>query len=335
MVLMCWAQLSLTPEWQRNLEDYDVYRARTLAVADNGNVVVIDRDASAVLILDDQGNEVARLTANGQGPGEFQSPVEVCWSPVDQTFAVLDYGNSRLSKWSPRGEWIADYPAPTNVLHPRFVDEDTYLVTRNAGGMAGPDLLLLRVELGETDGEVLWQYQREERIDNTAADMGGEQVIRILFRWDPFLLYGTAGDLLATAYGNQSQINLLNVADGDRRRPPVRLALPRYEVTDQQIDNGVELMPANMHAAIRRGLVRPDHWPPIRAVHVDEQQRIWVFGSSREMSASCPVRVLSKTGDLLGEGWVADVVLDVRNDSLYYITEREDGLWLGKVKASL
>lgn len=102
-------------------------------------------------------------------------------------------------------------------------------------------------------------------------------------------------------------------------------------MTDPQIEEGIALMPLNLHASLRRGIERPDGWPYIRAIHVDERDRIWVVGSSPGLDRPHPLRVLDRNGKPMGRGHVAELPQALRGGAFYYfVKDEEEDLFLEK-----
>lgn len=74
-----------------------------LDVLANGNIVVLDEQAHQVLEFDRDGALVRTIGRDGQGPGEIRGAVELEVSMDDQIW-VLDFGNTRITRWSSNGD---------------------------------------------------------------------------------------------------------------------------------------------------------------------------------------------------------------------------------------
>ena len=321
--------LTVTPQWERNLDEVEVYRARALAVAEDGTVAIIDRDQGQIVLLDDQGQLVKRIDANGQGPGELESPVEISYSPEDQTFAVLDFVNARLSKWHKSGDFAAEFAMPNTFFRPGFKDATTVYLARSPFGRHGETPTLMTLNLKTNRQNTIWEAHPESptvfsRIGNHSSS--GEMV----WRWNPSLLYGIGTDFLAVAFGSDHSFHILDF-EGNRIGKPIAVDLPVFPVTDDQIEEGMDLMPANMHRDLRAGLVKPGGWPVIRNLLVDGRNRIWVIGASAEVTSAHPFKVFDKQGNVLGTGEIEKIPLALNSDALYYFKGDKD-LYLVKAR---
>jgi hypothetical protein len=85
-------------------EEYLLGQVGGLAVADDGTVLVVDRQAPALRAYDVQGKHVRTFGAPGGGPGEYESPDGGIAVLVDGRIALRDPGNGRIMVYDPSGE---------------------------------------------------------------------------------------------------------------------------------------------------------------------------------------------------------------------------------------
>jgi hypothetical protein len=103
--------VALTPVWTRGGEEDDVYfgdiQQVTLDAA--GNILVVDRQLSRVQLFSSDGEHLATLTPEGDGPGEVRSPYSACLLPggavaVSERFAgkvvVVEADGTPRATWS-------------------------------------------------------------------------------------------------------------------------------------------------------------------------------------------------------------------------------------------
>jgi len=83
-----------------------LYRPSAVAVAADGTLFVLDNGNYRVLAFDLDGNALREFGRQGQGPGEFQSPVG--FGVAGDHVLVSDIRNNRLSTFTTDGELIAD-----------------------------------------------------------------------------------------------------------------------------------------------------------------------------------------------------------------------------------
>lgn len=90
-------------------------RASDLVVDSEGRVWIADNINHRLLVLDREG-EVQVVGREGAGPGEFRSPIALGVS--DTGIEVYDYGNGRLQRLSPSGDYLQSRPVPQTLLGP-------------------------------------------------------------------------------------------------------------------------------------------------------------------------------------------------------------------------
>lgn len=320
--------VTLSESWQRNLDDYDVYRTRALAVSDDGIIAMIDRDQGHVVLIDDRGTLIKRIAAKGQGPGELQRPVEIAYSQDDQTFVVLDFANSRLSKWDKNGHFVQEHPMPRPFFRPYLPKKNLILLTRDPFAQNLQTPTLLSFDIQKNSQTVLWQFQPKSPI--VFSKIGDHQDAgEIIWRWNPALVFGASDKLIAVAFTSESQVHLLNY-QGQPISSPIGVKLPKFPISASQVESAFDLMPANMKADLKAGLAKPDVWPAIRNILVDNKHRIWVFGSHPEVEAPHPFSVFSERGTALASGNIPALPLAAAHGGLYYL-HGEEHLFLVKV----
>lgn len=83
-----------------------LYQPTALAVAGDGTLFVLDAGNYRVVAFDQQGNALREFGSQGQGPGEFQSPLG--FGVAGERVYVSDIRNNRLAAFSTGGELVAD-----------------------------------------------------------------------------------------------------------------------------------------------------------------------------------------------------------------------------------
>jgi len=319
--------IPLNQAWFYDLGEHEIYRSRALAVSDSDRVAVIDRDEGRVVLLSADGAESSVFGRKGQGPGELEAPVEITWDFEGERFAVLDGGASRISYWDRDGNYLDEDRLSVNGLVPRIRGKKLYMVRDAFGFNVEP--AIIRLKPGKEKVEELFVYDLDRETRFSQAGNDGDAV-RVAFRWDPKLCYDLGSNFVVWTFGDSAQVHILDLK-GRPRGEPIAVKLPRPPITDKQIEEGIGLMPREMHASLHRNLVRPEGWPLIRDVFVDEADRIWVIGSSRDVKSSHPFRLLSREGDLLGRGYIYSVPNFVGHGALYYLEEKREVLHAVKV----
>ena len=328
LFLILSAQLHIEAPVRWNLSDHEVFRCRALAVAPDGTVALIDRDANHLVILDDGGRLIKRVGQNGQGPGELQTPVEICWSRQEGVFAVMDFGNARLSKWDTSGNLASEHPLAGGLFRPSMPTRDAVFLVRNGWGRNGNNPSLIQLNLKDGATIPIWQYEQQSPTEFSTIGNAPNSPI-VLYRWDPVLVFGAGSNFLAVAFTARSAFHIID-HQGKSLSPPVTVKMPRYEVSPKQLEEGVQLLPNNIQADLKRGLKKPRSWPPLRTLLVDPNDHIWVVGSSGSVTQAHGVRVFDRNGKFKGSGSIAKVPLAVTEKALYYLNGDQEDLYLEK-----
>ena len=133
-------------------EEYLFGGIRSIAVADDGTVYVLDFQAQHVRVFDSLGVYVETLGRRGEGPGEFTRPEAIAALP-DGRLAVRDLGNQRVTVFGPGQGEVADwsYTGSLYTLSPLYTDEHgrTYLL---AGDLDRADDLVMEIIVLGPDG---------------------------------------------------------------------------------------------------------------------------------------------------------------------------------------
>jgi len=111
------APVTLTPErlWQIG-GDTDVDEEffgviNRVLVNDEGNVYLLDNQLNEVKIFSSGGEYVTTMGREGEGPGEFRQPVDMCFLP-DGTLGVFQLAPGRIVKLTTDGEPAGEHPLP-------------------------------------------------------------------------------------------------------------------------------------------------------------------------------------------------------------------------------
>ena len=86
------------------------YRPIAVVAAANGNIFVVENGNTRVQMFGPDGEFLATLGKQGQGPGEFQMPMAA--TIAGEHLVVVDMTNRRFSVWTDEGEHVADHTIP-------------------------------------------------------------------------------------------------------------------------------------------------------------------------------------------------------------------------------
>ncbi|MDE0358573.1 MAG: 6-bladed beta-propeller [Gammaproteobacteria bacterium] len=149
-------EATLVPEvaigWLDGPEEYLFGSIRSIAVADDGTVFVLDLQAQHVRVFDSLGVYVETLGRRGEGPGEFSEAEAIAVLP-DGRLAVRDPENQRVTVFGRGQGEVAEwgYTGSIQTLSPLYTDTRgrTWLL---AGDLDRVDALVMEILLLGPDG---------------------------------------------------------------------------------------------------------------------------------------------------------------------------------------
>jgi hypothetical protein len=255
-----------------------------------GRIYVLDRLGDRVVVFGRSGRQVGGVGRPGRGPGELAEPVALAVSP-DGEVAVYDWAAGGLARWGASGElpamrleggfWGPGLGLPGwGVLYPSLASD----------GPAGRVVQL--VVDGETRTGVLAEIAQATVLAAfPACGLGGLPMEPI---FEPQLIWGAGGDIVATATGPGYEFQLFRsgvhettvsrtippraatrelamqeVGEGLDLTAPVRCTVPVEELVDARGFAPVVPAIAGLAVApdrsvwVRRGAVRGESEPPV------------------------------------------------------------------------
>ncbi|MGD8816494.1 MAG: 6-bladed beta-propeller [Acidobacteriota bacterium] len=105
----------------------------------DGTVSILDSQVPVIRHYDAEGTFLYDIGREGQGPGEYSEQIQGMQRLPDDSFAIWDTGNTRISIFSPAGELVESIHSPTSGYYTgstMWVDEQgnyyLYTVDRSA-----------------------------------------------------------------------------------------------------------------------------------------------------------------------------------------------------------
>ncbi len=86
---------------------------RSILLASDGTLYVVDPSKPALSIFDSSGRFVRQLGREGSGPGEYREPYSIAW--IGKSLALLDPRNGRLGLFDSTGQWLTSWRVPLHV----------------------------------------------------------------------------------------------------------------------------------------------------------------------------------------------------------------------------
>jgi hypothetical protein len=135
------------PEVLVSLESEMIGLPAGISVDGSGRIWVADSRSSSLLVFDADGTLARTIGREGEGPGEFQTPVMVVLT--DTLIRVLDSGNGRVQDYRPDGSHITDHVVASSMLGAGAVSADGRVIIPTMG--VDSALAVVRT-LGDTGG---------------------------------------------------------------------------------------------------------------------------------------------------------------------------------------
>lgn len=323
-LLLCMAKIELVPVETINLVEHDVFHinhvSANVAVAPDGRFAVFDSAANQAVLFSKNGQLIKRFGRKGQGPGEFDFFGQIQWIGDEEVWAVVDWGNTRVSKWSTKGELVSEAKTPRpsvgGAVH--FPNPNTMVYSDFTFGVFGGNPRIITFDLVEQTSETIFEHELSHKIPVIRLKSGGVQ----LCAWNPALVYDTSSRFFAVAFGTDSAIHLLDYS-GTSVHKTIYPEFKRYPITEEDVAQQKTNLQGSGGAAFEAAFETPETWPLITHLTIDHHGRIWIFGAKR-FGQTYPVMIYSAGGKKLAEGILEHLPAAIHKDVLYYIAWDED-----------
>ena len=176
-------------------------RISSMAFAPNGHLVVIDRDAFTVVVLDRDGREVLEWGGQGEGPGEFENEPEIVTVSAEGNVAVSSF--RRVDVFTPNGILIGPHLLDNFSVDAIMFDRDGYVVAEVSAGSA-----LFSNEPAQNHLMRL----RDREILRSFPQPGAGNGIRFFFPYT--ITAALEHDRIAAGVNNRYEIDVLDSSDG-------------------------------------------------------------------------------------------------------------------------
>ncbi len=303
------------------VDQYGIYTAPAIDLAESGEIALIDRDGKEMVILNPDGSLKKKVGGHGEGPGEFQSPVDVTWLESEKVFVVFDQVSKRFSKWTAQGDLVKEYKIQTNGLWPRLPSSERVFLSRFTGGQAGHNPRLESLDLRTGESTTLWTYELQQNSAVTDGLHGGNR-ITIIFSWDPDMSYDMGSNFLVANWGSDNGIDVL-AFDGRKQRT-LRPRLKTQPLFQKLVDEELERVPPQYLDMVKAQMHQPEHLPIVTQLRVDDADRIWVFESEHQETGKNGFVILSPTGEELGRGHIKSIPYQIKNQSVYLLESEKN-----------
>jgi hypothetical protein len=302
--------------------EYTFSRIASLAVMEDGSIVVSDAVAQELRVYDANGSYVRTLGRRGEGPGEFASAPTIAGISADTVFA-FDPRSLRLTLVSLDGELVGEVPLRSEGLGrvESIVrrDDGTYVmqspwIPPDGGAVESHEM---RAELDSvaalrTDAHGAFIDTMRVMPDRTRArsmEVRTGGIVRVLQGPTPYsarVFIRSGGRHLLVARSDAVDLTLFDAASGGRivirvlgvQNPATAEEIVAHQeaalqesASDGEIDPTVRLM---------NTAFLPDRLPAFNNLLLETDGNVWVSLNELDASAGYDWLVLTREGDLLG-----------------------------------
>lgn len=290
------------------------YNTSRFAVADDGAIMGIDFSENQLVMIDAKGKKTGRVSRAGQGPGELAGPDGIAWVSESNLFMVTDRGKLKVLIFDKDGQYLEEFSFAEKLRNPAFLNRSELFYIRKYAGKERNEPTILKLNLAQQNAEVYYTTT----IPPTAVNLS----------WTPTLIYGQGKDFLAINYGGSSELTLLDLKAGKNKT--LNLTIPRVPITDEFYERymkGVRKdLPQYLHL-----IERPDFWPYISRIMVDDRNLIWVFLHQEVIHEKGLYFVFDNKGAKLFEGRISGWPQAITGGYLYQVNaDAEETLFLTK-----
>lgn len=259
----------------------------SLVSGPEGLLYIVMRRQASITVLHPNGQLARIIGRRGDGPGEFQSPGIIGWR--NDSMWVMDPQLQRLSWFDPNGIFLTSEQRPNRDLMPTL-----------SGGYIG------MVGLGVDARDTELQYQ-------SAADRPITPIARLEWTLGGFMIpIGPTGGIVGAhpmkdspqlaRHPGTGELAVVEMPGGSgevrvswysptgtlSHQRTVALAAPPLSaseweafVTEQFSDPGPTILIPDVMSRI----AKPDRWPPVTRVLMDNERRVWIRGAANDSSA--------------------------------------------------
>jgi hypothetical protein len=293
---------------------------------DNGDFYVLDQREQKVLRFSADGKRLGTFGRKGQGPGDFQSPGRIAFTPAGELAVFEDI--ALVSFHKPDGAFI------------RRLD----LSGRLGLGFMGPDRFYgwdwepeaQRQVLVDAKNSVIATFHSIPR-DRFSAVLPDEIGRLVMFNYSheayvPRFLYAYSDGLSAVGISDRYEIALLDekaqsVATLRRDLRPAKLSARERDFLGRGLADFVKSK--NWPDRVARELAKkiPAVKAIVRAVHVSPD-RVFVFRFPPDITAEparFPIDIFTRDGAYLGTAELPEVPLFISGGAMYFARDAADG----------
>jgi hypothetical protein len=263
-------------------DEYMLGRVRSLAVAESGEIHLLDSQVPALRKYSADGKHIATFGREGGGPGEYKQPDAGLAVLSDGRVVLRDPGNSRFSIFARDGEFIESWRIPGGFNTGRKLYRDghdnVYTLVLLERGLAPWDWTygLARYQPDGTHTDTVltptWDYERPAltgQSEGSSSSSGVPFTADDAWTFSPlgYPVGGVATDYRVDLYRPDGVLRIEKAWD------PVPVLGDEKDEQERRIRGQFE---RNFPGWRWNGPAIPDTKPAFSSLHVGEDGRIWV-----------------------------------------------------------
>lgn len=259
-------------------DNYMFYRIADIKSDDEGNIFVVDYGNYRIQKFDSHGNYLQTIGRQGQGPGEFERPLQLLIGKKNMNLYVHDF--PRLKIFDKSGNYLKDSMLK-NYPREFIIDEEenmlgVFLMSSESGSSYGFCKANLQGEIIQKYGEFPFEITTRKSGDSViATSTGFEHALHFSKIDDQSFIYGYSKEYELIALDKEGNLLFKIKKDG----PPDTFTAEEKRKF--------------------KGMVMPEHKPYFYSIFEDDRGRIYVQkdkGAQRKLPGPKECDIFSKDG---------------------------------------
>ena len=283
-------------------------------VTSDGHIIALDSKDKKIKIFDATGQKLKEFGQEGQGPGEWTSPI-VLQLISDLEIMVSDAGNRKLVYFDLEGKMLREVSYAKKLAMMKIIDAGGQYV----GCEMGMESNSIAYTIAKYDAEFNQLFKIETL--TMPVPLGGTRI-------NPFnIIY----DFCLDNRGNiiYSRLNAYEIKYFTPTGQLFKIVRKDYKpqpLTEKDKEEMFKQMPSNTGVNLRELFDFPDTYPAVSTFFVDEKDRLYVRTNEKgKAKDSYLVDIFSPEGKLIYRGEIAGTPILVKNGQLYTIEKDEEG----------
>lgn len=233
-------------------------------VTADGRIVVLDSIDKKIKIFDSSGKPLREFGREGQGPGEWISPL-ILQMISDEEIMVSDTGNRKLVYFDLEGKLIKEVSYAKRINIAKIYDSQGQYVACEIGPEAG--------SIAFTVAKYDANFSQLFKIDTllTPLPLGGTKINFFDFVYD-FCL-DSAGNII---YSQTKDYEIKYFTPDGQLFKIVRKKYRPQTISEKDKEEMLSMMPKTGAVNMKEMVVFPEKYPPFRSFCLDEQNRLYV-----------------------------------------------------------